>query len=463
MRRFALLLLAGAPALVAAPPGPLGAQGFGVYEHNTCAMGRAGVAAASPCADGSAIFFSPAGLAGLAGKHFSVGVTAIAAHGGFTDDFLNHRTDLDNPVIPVPNAFFTYQINENLTAGIGAYAPYGLETKWPTGGFDGRFLGYNTQVRSIYIQPTIGYQVSPKLKIGVGVAYITSHLKLRQRADLSTRAIPAALAVPAGLPAGTTFGMVGVPTGTDFADATLDASGSGFAVNFGAIIKVTDRLSIGGHWLTRKQIDYDGDATFEQVATGLVLPVAIGPLGPGTPVDVVLAPQFASGGALASGAVSTSLMMPPQGTLGFAYKVSDNWTFMADYHYVVWGWFANVDIDFANAATPDLALHPSNKDTHGFRFGTEYRYSPKLQLRGGYLYHTGASPAQFVTSLLPEGPRNEFTIGAGIELTPKLQAELGYQYIKQNDRRGTVNLAIGNTGLYQFSAHLFGLGLAYTF
>lgn len=463
MRRFALLLLAGAPALVAASASPLGAQGFGVYEHNTCAMGRAGVTAASPCADGSAIFFSPAGLAGLTGKHFSVGVTAIAAQGGFTDDFLNHRTDLDNPVIPVPNAYFTYQINPNLTAGIGAYAPYGLETKWPAAGFDGRFLGYNTQVRSIYIQPTIGYQVSPKLKIGVGVAYITSHLKLRQRADLSTRAIPAALAVPAGLPVGTTFGMVGVPTGTDFADATLDASGSGFAVNFGAIIKVTDRLSIGGHWLTRKRIDYAGDATFVPVATGLVLPVAIGPLPPGTPVDAVLASQFASGGALANGPVTASLMMPPQGTLGFAYKVSDKWNFMADYQYVVWGWFSEVNIDFANAATPDLALHPSNKDTHGFRFGTEYQYSPKIQLRGGYLYHGGASPPQFVTPLLPEGPRNEFTVGAGLQLTPKLQADLGYQYIKQNDRRGTVNLAIGNTGLYQFSAHLFGVGLAYTF
>jgi long-chain fatty acid transport protein len=136
---------------------------------------------------------------------------------------------------------------------------------------------------------------------------------------------------------------------------------------------------------------------------------------------------------------------------------------MADYHYVVWGWFSSVDIDFENPATPDLALHPNNKDTHGFRFGTEYQYSPKIQLRGGYLYHTGASPAQFVTPLLPEGARNEFTIGAGIELTPKLRADLGYQYIRQNDRRGTVNLAVGNTGLYQFSAHLFGFGAAYTF
>lgn len=462
MRRFALVLLAGAASLVAAVP-RLSAQGFGVYEHNTCTMGRAGVAAARPCADGSAIFFSPAGLAGLTGTHISAGVTLIGAQGNFTDDFLGAKSDLKNPLIPVPNVYITSQVNSKLTAGIGLYAPYGLQTKWDPNTSQGRFIGYFTDVRSIYVQPTIGYQVSPNLKFGVGVAYIHSTLKLKQRADLSTQVVPPALAVPAGLPAGVTFGTLGVASGTDFADASLKASGNGFAVNFGAIWQVNDKLSIGGHWLTRKKIDYTGDATFTQVLTGLQLPVAIGPLPAGTPVDAVLAPEFASGGPLANGSVSTSIIMPPQGSLGFAYKVSDAWSVMADWQYVVWGWFNTINIDFANAGTPDLALHPANKDTHGFRFGTEYQYNAKLMLRGGYLHHNGASPRQFVTPLLPEAARNEFTIGAGIALNPKFHADLAYQYIKQDDRRGTVNLAAGNTGLYTFSAHLFGIGLAYTF
>ena len=467
MRRFAFMLLAGAFALVAASPAPLSGQGFGVYEHNTCAMGRAGVSAALPCADGSAIFFSPAGLAGLSGTHVSGGVTLIGAQGGFTDDFLGTRSDLKNPLIPVPNVYVTHAFSPKLTGGIGLYAPYGLETKWDANNFSGRFLGYNTDVRSIYIQPTLGYQITSKLKFGIGVAYITSHLKLRQRADLSTQLVPDALRVGAGLPVGTTFALLGVPTGTDFADGVLDATGTGFAVNFGGIWQVTDKLSIGGHWLTRKKIDYDGDATFTQVPTGLVVPVTIGTcpacLPAGTPVDAVLAPEFASGGPLANGGVSTSIIMPPQGSIGFAYKANAEWMFMADYQYVVWGWFNNINIDFANAGTPDLTLNPLNKSTHGFRFGTEYEYNSKVKLRGGYLYHTGASPAQFVTPLLPEGARNEFTIGAGVALNPHWHADLAYQYIRQKDRRGTVNIAQGNTGLYQFSAHLFGAGVSVSF
>src|ERR1044072_8338094 len=64
MRRFAVLLVAGPSLLLA---GPLAAQGFGVYEHNTCTMGRAGVAAAMPCPGGSAIFLIPGGHAGVRG------------------------------------------------------------------------------------------------------------------------------------------------------------------------------------------------------------------------------------------------------------------------------------------------------------------------------------------------------------------------------------------------------------
>lgn len=448
MRRFTWLLLAGVPSL-------LGAQGFGVYEHNTCTMGRGGVAAARPCADGSAIFFNPAGLAGFSGTHVSAGVTLIHAQGGFTDDVFAKKTDLTNPTIPVPNGFLTHAVSPKLTVGVGVYAPYGLETKWPIAGFDGRFLGYNTKIKSIYVQPTIGYQIGDWLKVGVGVAYIHSTLELHQRLDLSTQS-------PAP---GITFAALGVLPGTDFANADLSASGNGYAVNFGGIIKVNDRLSIGGHWLTRKTISYDGDAAFTQIATGLTL-APNNPLGlpGGTPVDAILAPEFATGGPLADGTASTSITMPPQGTIGLAYKVRDNWTLMADYQYVVWGWFQSVTIKFANPATPTLSLHPNNKDTHGIRLGTEYAPSAKLMLRGGYLYHTAASPTDFVTPLLPEAPRNEFTAGLGYDFTPKLHGDLAYQYIAQQDRRGRVfPPPVSNTGVYEFSAHLFGAGLAYTF
>ena len=450
----ALVLSLGLPAL-------LSAQGFGIYEHNSCTMARGGVAAASPCPDGSAIFFNPAGLVGLSGTHLTAGVTLIRANGGFTDDFLLQRTDLDDPLIPVPSGFVTHALTPKLTIGAGVYVPYGLETKWPTAGFEGRFLGYNTKIRSIYVQPTVAYEVDPRLKLGLGVAYVHGSVELNQRVDLSEQLVTGQTF---------TFAALGIPTGTDFADSRLTADGNGFAVNVGAILKISDQLSIGAHWLTRKTMTYKGDGTFRQIPTNLTL-AAGNPLGlpGGTPVDAVVGPQFAAGAPLDATRghkASTQFMLPQQGSIGFAYKLRSNWTVMADYQYVGWGAFHSVTVDFdaADNTTPDFTLTPDNKDTHGFRIGTEYQHSSKLTLRGGYLYHTAAEPTEFVTPLLPENERNAVTVGLGYQLTPGLHADLAYQYIKQNDRRGRVfSQTVGNTGLYSLHAHLVGLGLAYTF
>src|SRR5216684_7096700 len=79
--RYVLVLFAGFPAL-------LGAQGFGLYEQGACAMGRAGTGVAAPCSDGSAIFFNPAGLAGLKGGRAAIGLTLLDVEGGFRDDIL---------------------------------------------------------------------------------------------------------------------------------------------------------------------------------------------------------------------------------------------------------------------------------------------------------------------------------------------------------------------------------------
>src|SRR6267378_4816141 len=105
--RYALFLVAGFPAL-------LGAQGFGIYEQGTCAMGRAGTGVAAPCSDGSAIFFNPAGLAGLKGGHATIGVTLLDVQGGFTDDILQQTTRLNDPFIAIPQVYVAYGVTPKL-------------------------------------------------------------------------------------------------------------------------------------------------------------------------------------------------------------------------------------------------------------------------------------------------------------------------------------------------------------
>src|SRR5438128_7880579 len=471
--RYALCLFAGLPAL-------LGAQGFGIYEQGACSMGRAGTGVAAPCTDGSAIFFNPAGLAGLKGGRATVGLTLLDVEGGFTDDIFQHTTKLNDPFLAIPQVYVAYGVTPKLGVGIGLFAPYGLQTRWPLS-FDGRFAGYDNILRSVYLQPTVAYQVTPWLSLGGGFDVVFGKVELNQRLDLAQAPVPTTLVpVPPGSPP-VIFGQFGIAPGTDFADAHLEATKTTVAAHFGATFKVNERLSLGANFLTQAKFDYSGTATFTQVPTNLVVPadLAVGALTipAGTPIDLFLnAPPLSlfdpTSGVFKTQPVTTTIKNPSQLVLGVAYKVANGWTLLGDYQLTWWSQFNELDITFPQdlSGALDRHLFERYQNTSGFRFGAEWAKDAKWTLRGGYLHHDGGAPAETVTPLLPEGERNEFTAGTTIKLTSALTADLAYQYIRQNDRRGRPREPLSgpattgmNNGLYTFHAHLFGVSLGYAF
>ncbi|HXQ28705.1 MAG TPA: outer membrane protein transport protein [Gemmatimonadales bacterium] len=468
-RSYTWLLLTIAPAAAAA-------QGFGIYEQGTCEMGRASAAVADPCPDGSAIFFNPAAIAGLSGGHATAGVTLLDVSGSFTDNLFGQKTTLNDPLIPVPHAYVTYAVTPKLGVGIGLFAPYGLQTEWPTT-FDGRFSGYNNIVHTYYVQPTVAYQVSPRLKIGVGIDYVHGTVELHQRLDLSQALVPLA-----GVPAGTTFGQFGVPSGSDFADATLQASQSGVGAHIGALLTINDRLAIGARYLTQVSLTYNGTAQFTQIPTGLVTPASLTvgalTLPAGTNLDQFLAAPpsagglglFLPGGLLAAQAVTAAIPNPDMLVLGVAYKAMPSLTLLADYQWTHWAAFSVLSLRFTPDTSLNQQLYQDYQNTSTIRLGAEWVKSDALTIRVGYLYNQAAAPDQTVTPLLPEGARNELTAGVTAKLAPRVTAAVAYQYIHQNDRLGrtreTPNVqptTALNDGLYTFGASLFAATLSVAF
>lgn len=476
MRRYvgyALWLCAGMPTLLAG-------QGFGIFEQGACSMGRAGTGVALPCADGTAMFFNPAGLAGLTGKHATIGVTLLDVQGGYTDAIFQRQTNLNDPLLAVPQVYISYGPTSKLGLGVGLFAPYGLETQWPLS-FDGRFSGYKNHLHSIYIQPTLAYQATPWLSLGGGVDIVLGSVELNQRLDLADAPVP----LP-GVPPGTTFSQFGIPPGTDFANAHLEATKTTVAGHVGARIQVNNQLSFGANFLTLARLDYAGTASFTQVSTGLIIPanltVGAATIPAGTPVDSLLGAIPSRGGldlfnpntgVFRTQPATTTLKNPAELTLGVAYKVGNGWTLLGDYQLTFWSQFPVLVLTFPQDASGVLSrtLYENYQDTHGFRFGAEWVRDAKWTFRGGYLHHGGAAPPETVTPLLPEGDRNEFTAGTTVKLSPGIAANLAYQYIRQNDRRGRtreplfnqVPTTALNNGLYTFHAHLFGVSLSYAF
>ncbi len=445
--------------------GTVQGQGFQLNEHGTCVMGRAGTGVSAPCADGSSVYYNPAGIAGMSGITVSGGTTLVIAQGTFTDDAIGQSTALDNKPIPVPHLYAVYAITDQLTAGIGTFIPYGLGTNWPID-FEGRFIGYDNDLRSIYVQPTLAYEINQRFAIGAGFDFVIGFLELNQRLDLSAQPAPA----PA--PSGTTLGQLGVPFHTEFANAKLRATGAtGIGANFGIWVRPIDRLSFGVRYLTRVTLDYDGTATFDPVSTGITLPDG-NPFGVpgGTSLDAVIAGLnlFSAGAPLADGGLRTTIRMPDQVSAGVALDATSSLKLLGEWQWVNWSVFDQLVAEFSNATTPALTIEEAYEDTHGFRFGFDWTANEQWTLRGGYLHHQGAAPPQTVTPLLPEGRRNEVTGGVGIKLSEQFTVDLAYQYILQDDRRGRVrDVPAGtsadqvvtdiNSGLYKFHGHLLGV------
>src|SRR5215510_7016290 len=83
------------------------AQGFGIYEQGSCTMARAGAAVAEPCADASAIYVNPAGLAGQKGVILTSGATLVFGAGRFTSD-AGLVGDLTSDVGYPPHLYLAY-------------------------------------------------------------------------------------------------------------------------------------------------------------------------------------------------------------------------------------------------------------------------------------------------------------------------------------------------------------------
>lgn len=461
MRRFSVRVAVGlvAAATAAAVPHTLHAQGYGVYEQGACAMGRGMAVVASPCADGSSIYFNPAGLA-FTPTTASAGGTLIGPRGNFTDRFTGQASDLSKKFYPVPAAYLNYRVRPNVAAGIGVMAPYGLTTDWTPDSAQGRFLGYHSRIAAVYVQPTVAAKfLNDRIAVGAGFDLSFVSVSLKQRLDLAAQQTPTP---------GVSFANLGVPYGTDFADVNLHGSSTGVGYHVGAMVKVTDQISLGGRYLSRQLVKFnDGTVQIRQINTGLVLPASLPGLPAGTPLDAVLAPQFA-GGALTDQSASTYLRIPDQLVVGVAFKPFEQLTLEGDYQYTYWGIFDQLPINFEKLGTHTLVL--ANQGARTFRVGGEYALNPTSAVRLGYVNNQAASPAQSVIPNLPEGPRGSFSAGFGTNLGQKLHVDLAYMYIQQADRQGrsgdgglAVPTTAQNNGLYKFHAHLFGASLAYAF
>ncbi len=462
MRRFSLIHLHMCLTSALACSGIAWAQGYGLYGQSACAMARAGTGVAAPCPDASSMFFNPAGLS-FQRAEIGLGGVLIGPRGSFTDKSTSLVSKLNDHWYRWPNIYFSKPVSGRCTLGLGVFVPYGLTTDWPAD-FQGRYLGYHSMLQATYIQPTLAVKLNEKISVGAGVDITYLNVELRQRVDLSIQP----LALP-GVPPGATFALLGVKTGTDFANINLKGNTWNAGYHLGILIKTNDRVSFGARFLSGQSVHIkDGAITTTQVSTPYTLPFSVPGVAPaGTPLDVLLKPQFAAGAPLSNQTASSRLPLPSQFVSGTAFNVLPKAKLMVDYQFTRWSTFDKLVITGQYLTS---FLPQNYRDTHGVRMGTEISLGGKSVLRAGFGVHTAATPDQTVTPTLPESWQQDYTIGFGRQLCETIRFDIAYVHTVQQDRAGRTTdggkifpTAADNNGTYSFYSNFISMSISMRF
>jgi long-chain fatty acid transport protein len=381
-------LIAGALGLAvlgALAASPAFAAGFAINEQGAKATGMADAFIAQ-ADDPSALYWNAGGLAFLDQRALSVGATYIrtlTADFSGANPFPGDGVTAKEKTLSVfpPHAYFVQPINQQWKAGLGIETPYGLTVEWQNPDtFAGRFLSTKSALRVFDINPTIAWQVTPEVGIGIGGIARISDVELRR--DIGA------------------VDPFTLRTAT-IASARLKGDFSeGYGFNLGVLVKPTSRFSLGLMYRSAIDIKYTGNGRLSQISTG-------------DPIfDAVVAAQLPFGRDLP---VATKIKMPAIAGAGLGVGVTPDFFVEVDAGWTGWKRFDSVPITFTNGDLPNSVRVERWKDAYNYRLGLRYTVNPVWQLRLGYVYDETPQPEQTVTPLLPDNRRNGYTIGIGFK------------------------------------------------
>jgi long-chain fatty acid transport protein len=410
------------------------ASGYAIWEQGAAATGRAGAVLASPT-DPSTIFFNPAGLADIGGFQAYFGGTMVLPVGGYeaADGKAYERTL--RGYFP-PNLYLSYGEKDKWAAGLGLFVAFPLGIDWQKD-FPGSYRIDRVDLKIPTVQPTFSMRLSKEFSFGVGF-----NLALGTMAELE-RDLP----------------LAPYPKG----HINLGASGAmGYGGTVGILFTPVSNLRIGANYRSAMKLSFEGKAHFTFDPS---IPAAI---RTGLPSDQT---------------GNLEITTPHVVGAGVAWDITPNFTIELDWQHFFWSVFEELRLKFGPPPTGGTAVpgdctpagspagvshvcSPRNwYDSSQFRLGVEYRPTPKLAVRGGYIFDMAPVPASRVDPILPDSHRHDFSVGVGYQFTSNVRFDFAYMLVYFTRRNSPEVLQPTETapGQYYTMAHLLGLNLGLKF
>jgi long-chain fatty acid transport protein len=324
------------------------------------------------------------------------------------------------------HAHMTGKLGERFAWGISLTSPFGLGTWWEDD-FAGRYITKRVDLRVFNINPNIAYKISENVAIAAGIDYYLSDVDLTK-------------SIGAINPYTQQVAEIGqVHMYSDLND--------GIGFNLAFLAKMGDGFSVGASYRARVKVEYEAEASFVQIPTGYadfdglvatLLPFSINPKG------------------------STEVNFPAEYRLGLAWKGS-KLTASVDVVYMDWDSFQELPIIIEGYPALSSVRPENYSDAYTYRAGVEYRVSQRWSWLAGFLYDETPVPQEAFSPLLPDANRWGASAGFSYDMSEKIRFDLGYLYLRFEDRSTRGQDPENFNGQYRTMANLLGVTLHYKF
>ncbi|MEH0157742.1 outer membrane protein transport protein [Limibacter armeniacum] len=396
--------------------------------------------------DATAVFFNPGGMSYLGSSQIMIGISPILGGSVFLAPsdpangiYSNAKFRTDNPVGTPFFAYGVYRpdrdsgIFSKLTFGLGAFTPFGSTVDWEDGWY-GQFALEQIELQSIFVRPTVSWQVTDRLSIGAGVDFIFGSVNLQ-------RALPVD---------GPVDSMVELDGNADL----------GVSFSVGAFVKASDLISFGLTY--RHGIDLSvkkGDVTFV-APDGLVSnnynPDTYNPSDPSQ--------TFFSGTQF-----DATLPLPTVVGFGMGVYPTDRLTLAFDVQYINWSAYKELKFDFTQPVQGSFesVARRNYEDSWIFNFGGEYEViQDRFTARAGFYYDLSPVRDGYITPETPDANALGLTAGVTFNFNEHIGVDLAYLFINKEERHNTVPAGVetsGINGTYKSRAHIPSIAVHYSF
>ena len=329
------------------------------------------------------------------------------------------RTDQDLTIQPGGYLYATHGVGKRVAVGLAVTTPFGYHTKWP-GTWEGRSVVQESQLSTVYVQPTAAIKLNDNFSAGVGFIY--AYGKYTQRRAL---------------------GQYDDPN----AQTSLSASGSGIGMSVGLYGRTGDNLAFGISYRSGVKLKMNNGTT---ATTGV--PAR----------DAALFPAATN--------FNTQFNMPSSLSVGIANRITPKLLLMFDFTLPGWSTTDSLKLDVAASSTsPARRITTARRyeDALAFRVGFDYQALPKLSIVGGVRYDETPVRDEYISPEFIDANRLGVSAGLSYQLTSRLALEAGYSVDYGQLRTARANQTVEGvsnvSGTYRLGINTASVGVAVAF